>query len=137
MSYSTDLRRAVLGYLEKGGGKTAAARLFGVSRATIYSWVSRGERLEARRPGPARGRGWKLDRGELLRWCAAQPDWTLKEYATALGVSHNAVWHAFRTLRVSRKKNAGLRGTQRGQTKGVSASAGALPPTRRGVGVRG
>lgn len=110
MSYSTDLRRAVLRYLEAGGSKAAAARVFGVSRAAIYSWLRREEPLVAGRPGPSRGQGWKLDRGALERLCAAHRDWTLKEYAAALGVSHNAVWHALRTLRVSRKKNAGLPG---------------------------
>lgn len=137
MSYSTDLRRAVLRYLDQGGRKTAAVRLFGVSRTTIYSWVARGERLEARRPGPVRGRGWKLDRATLVRLCAAHPDWTLKEYATALGVSHNAVWHALRTLRIVQKKNAGLRRAQRGQAQSLSASAGAVPPARRDAGLRG
>ena len=111
MSYSKDLRQAVLRYLERGGSKTAAARVFGVSRATIYSGLRRDAPLVARRPGPSRGQGWKLDRGALERLCAARGDWTLKEYAAALGVSHNAVWHALRTLRISRKKNAGLPGT--------------------------
>ena len=36
MGYSVDLRERVVGYVRSGGGLTEAARLFKVSRTTLY-----------------------------------------------------------------------------------------------------
>ncbi|RKU23952.1 hypothetical protein C6500_00565 [Candidatus Poribacteria bacterium] len=36
-SYSINLRKSVLDFINNGGSKTAAERTFGVSRRTIYS----------------------------------------------------------------------------------------------------
>ena len=46
MSYSLDLRKKVIDYVENGGSITKAAALFKIGRATIYRWLSRKE-LEA------------------------------------------------------------------------------------------
>jgi transposase len=46
MSYSLDLRKKVIDYVDNGGSITKAATLFNIGRATIYRWLSR-EELEA------------------------------------------------------------------------------------------
>ncbi|MBF0154585.1 MAG: helix-turn-helix domain-containing protein, partial [Magnetococcales bacterium] len=41
MSYHTDLRERVIAFIKNGGQKTDAARIFNVSRGTIYNWLQR------------------------------------------------------------------------------------------------
>ena len=45
MSYSIDLRKRVVDYVEKGGRIAQAAGLFQVGRATIYRWLGRTDRI--------------------------------------------------------------------------------------------
>ena len=40
MSYSVDLRKRVVSYVESGGSKSEAARRFEVSRKTVYNWLA-------------------------------------------------------------------------------------------------
>jgi transposase len=51
MSKSYDLRVQAISYVRAGGSKADAARLFGVTRRTIYNWLEMGEdvRQKARR----------------------------------------------------------------------------------------
>ncbi len=41
MSYSLDLRKRVVEWVEKGGSISKAAKIYQVGRATIYRWLSR------------------------------------------------------------------------------------------------
>lgn len=45
MSYSIDLRKRVVDYVENGGRIAQAAGLFKVGRATIYRWPGRTDRI--------------------------------------------------------------------------------------------
>ncbi|MFP4387138.1 MAG: IS630 transposase-related protein, partial [Alphaproteobacteria bacterium] len=45
MSKSYDLRVQALSYIRAGGSKAEAARLFGVTRRTLYNWLERGDEL--------------------------------------------------------------------------------------------
>ena len=45
MSYSIDLRKRVVDYVENGGRIAQAAGLFQVGRATIYRWLGRIDRI--------------------------------------------------------------------------------------------
>ena len=56
MSYSSDLRKRVLNFIEAGGSKVEAAKRFGVARTTIYQWLNAPDPLAYQRPGP-RGLG--------------------------------------------------------------------------------
>ncbi len=38
MIYSLDLREAVISYINNGGSKIEAMRIFNISRATLYRW---------------------------------------------------------------------------------------------------
>jgi transposase len=48
MSYSLDLRKKVIDYVDNGGSITKATTLFNIGRATIYRWLSR-EELEKKK----------------------------------------------------------------------------------------
>ena len=41
MTYSLDLRQRVVSFVEGGGSKSEASRVFGVGRNTVYSWLRR------------------------------------------------------------------------------------------------
>jgi len=45
MSYSINLIKRVVDYVENGGRIAQAARLFQVGRATIYRWLGRKDRI--------------------------------------------------------------------------------------------
>ena len=41
MTYSKDLRKRVVAFVESGGSRAEAARLFEVSRWCVYDWINR------------------------------------------------------------------------------------------------
>lgn len=106
MAYPSIMRERVLRFIEGGGSKIDASRLFGVGRATVFLWVKQGLSGSAGKPGP-KGSS-KLDREKLVRLVDKNPDMMLKELAAELGVSINAVWHSLKVLGYTRKKNGTL-----------------------------
>lgn len=100
MSYSIDFRQRVVAYVNEGGSKVEAARIFGVGRDTIYRWLS----ADDISPCPAKTRNRKLDKLALAKHVEEYPDMILRERAAHFGVRINAVWVALRKLRI-RKKN--------------------------------
>ncbi|WP_442918174.1 IS630 transposase-related protein [Magnetococcus sp. PR-3] len=70
MSYDIELRQRVIDFVESGGKKAEAARIFQVSRATIYNWLSR-DSLE---PTPRVPSEQKLNKAALLEHVKAYPD---------------------------------------------------------------
>lgn len=101
MTYSNDLRVRVVEYVRAGGLKTEAERLFGVTRPTIYRWLSC-PKVTSPRPRATRKR--KLDKSLLTAHVRAHPDALLRERAAHFGVRVNAIWVALRKLNI-RKKN--------------------------------
>jgi len=100
MTYSVDLRERVVTFVEKGGSKSEAARLFGVSRWCVYDWLNR-ETLEPEKQGcPS---PWKLSPEDLKAHVEEFPDAYQHERAVALGVSAYAVWYGLKRLGI--KKN--------------------------------
>ena len=56
MTYSLDLRQRVVSFVEGGGSKSEASRVFRVGRNTVYSWLRRPHGPPHPRLGPERGR---------------------------------------------------------------------------------
>ena len=52
MNYSSDLRKHVLDFLDAGGSKAEASRLYNVSRTCIYNWLGAEDPLKPEKPGP-------------------------------------------------------------------------------------
>jgi transposase len=112
MSKSYDLRVQAVSYVRAGGSKADAARLFGVTRRTIYNWLEMGEDVRQKaRPGPKRNR--KVPAEALKEAVAAQSDARLIELAHQFGVHPSTISKALKRLGYSRKKNVALR---RGKT---------------------
>ena len=100
MSYPIELRKRVVEFVKEGGQQIEAARVFKVSRRTVYTWLQRSDLTPTVR-GP---RKQKLDRDKLKAHVSAFPDALLRERAKHFGVGKSAVWKALQKLRI-RKKN--------------------------------
>ena len=79
MSYSSDLRKRVLGFIEGGGKKTEAACRFPVARSTLYRWLAAEDPLATQKTGPKAMR--VIDEEALRKHVADFPDLTQKERA--------------------------------------------------------
>ena len=104
MSYSSDLRKSVLNFIQAGGSKTEAAKRFGVARTTIYHWLKAPDPFACQKPGPRGPRS--IDYDALKQHIADFPDQTLIERANHFGVSTFCIWHGLKRLGYTRKKNA-------------------------------
>jgi transposase len=110
MRRSNDLRKRVIEFCNKGGTQTAAAERFGVSRKSIYTWLSSKAPYISKAPGPKKAH--KLDWEALRRYAEKNDDAFLKEIAEEFKVGTTAVWYALRKMKISRKKNHTLRRSQ-------------------------
>jgi transposase len=104
MSYSIDLRKRVIDYVNQGGRKSEAARIYKVSRRTVYYWLGRSDLTPTAR-GPC---DRKLKKQELAAHVEAYPDAILRERAVYFGVSKNAIWAALQQLAISKKNSADI-----------------------------
>jgi transposase len=102
MTYSIDLRAKAVAFVQGGGSKSEAARIFGVSRPALYSWLG-AQDLTPRQRGVPRKR--KIDRAALLRDVELSPDSLLKERAARFGVHISSMAYALGQLKIGRKKN--------------------------------
>lgn len=103
MTYSTDLRKRVLDFIENGGKKAEAARRFSLNRSTIYRWLAAEDPLASEKPGPKNMR--VLDETTLKKHVAEFPDLTQNERASHFGVSESTIRYGLRKLGITRKKN--------------------------------
>ncbi len=102
MKYSKYLRGRVFAYLEAGGRKTEASRIFSVHRSTIYVWLNADPEELDKKIKHRRHR--KLDWQALKRNVQEHPDWMLKERAACFNVSKTAICYGLREMKISYKK---------------------------------
>lgn len=105
MTYSLDLRKKALEYLEKGGTEEAAAAIFGVTTRTLSNWKrrKRDQNLapKARCLGPS-----KIDSDRLRQYVKDHPDAYLREIAQEFGSTLQAIFYACKRLKISLKKRS-------------------------------
>ena len=102
MTYSTDLRKRVLAFIEAGGKKTQACRQFSIARSTLYTWLNAEDPFAPEKPGPRGPR--TLDLQALGKHVADFPDETQSERASHFGVSEFCVYYGLKTLGITPKK---------------------------------
>lgn len=108
MSYSVDLRKKVIEYVQKGGRVVNASRLFGVGRRTIHQWL-----LQLATTGHLEKKTYartqfKIDRDTLKTNIDNHPDAYLKEHAETFNVSVSGIWRALQAMKITRKKKSKL-----------------------------
>lgn len=111
--YSTDLRKAVLHALDTGTGRPEVARLFGVSRATVYRWAALRDQTGTISAAARCGRPPKFTaraHQQLRQHVDEHPEQTLAERCAALAqqtgirVSVATMSRTLATLQITRKK---------------------------------
>ena len=117
VSYSVDLRKRVVNFVESGGSKSEAARRFEVSRKTVYNWLA----LDDLTPKPHPEHDRKVDKHLLKRHVQAYPDAMLSERAQLFGVSTSAICYHLKKMKFSRKKNTKASRKKPFQSRKVSA----------------
>jgi putative transposase len=101
MSYSIDYRRRVVEFVEQGGSKLEAARIFNISHATIYNWLGRSG-LEPKARGLC---DRKLKKSDLAAHIKKFPDAFLRERAVHFGVDPSTICVAMKKLKISKKND--------------------------------
>ena len=103
--YSLDLRERVIAFLEEGGKKLEASRLFRVSRPAIDRWLLWKKETGTLKPPPLAPRSWrKIDPVAFQDYVESHPDEKLEDYAQHFQVSPTGVWRALKRLKMTRKK---------------------------------
>lgn len=104
MSYSEDLRKKVIEYIEKGGKKRTASQVFGIGERTIHHWMKQLKEEGHIKKKVYKTRKRKIDLEALKKHVAEKPDAYLKERAQIFGVKPVSIWHALKNLKITRKK---------------------------------
>ena len=102
MAYSPDLRKRILDFVEAGGKKSEASRVFNVARSTIDRWLAAENPYAIRKTGPKKMR--VIDEEALIKHVADFPDLTQKERAAHFNVSEFCIGYGLRKLGITRKK---------------------------------
>lgn len=99
MTYSSDMRKAVLAFIEEGGSQADACRLYKISHMSIHRWL-KADSLE-RKTGYTRRR--KIDADALRAHVRAYPQMYLRERAAHFGVAVNTMHYALKRLGIVKK----------------------------------
>jgi putative transposase len=104
MSYSLDLRKKVIEYVETKNSASEAAQLFSISERTIYNWLKKKKTNGSIEDKPP-FRPWrKLNPEALSKSVEEHPDWTLNEFAHHFNSIPSTICEAFKRLKITRKK---------------------------------
>ena len=107
--YSQDLRERVIAFIEEGGKKLEASRLFKVSRPAIDRWLSWKKDTGTLKTPPLAPRRWrKIDPIALQAYIDSYPDESLENYAQHFQASPTGIWRALKRLKMTRKKDNAL-----------------------------
>lgn len=103
MTYSHDLRKKALDYIENDGSRQLASEIFGVTTRTIQNWIHR-QKLgilpaKIRRSSPS-----KIDNDKLKKYIEEHPDHYLREIAKEFGSTLQAIFYACKRLKITLKK---------------------------------
>lgn len=115
MICSLDMRERVLNYIEKGNRISEASKIFEVSRVSIYKWLKL-KKLKGRPEDDPRKRVFKkLDPEALKAYVAENPNEMLKTYAAHFKVDPMAIFRAFKSLKITQKKDLTLQRKRRSE----------------------
>lgn len=104
MSYSNDLRKKVIEFIEKGHSVADASKVFGITRPTIYKWLKKMKFEGSLSDKPPKRMWKKIDPKLLIALVKKHPDFTLLEYSKHFKTSVMAICRALKKLKITRKK---------------------------------
>lgn len=103
-SYSLDLRKKVMQFIQDGHSKVEACKVFNIGKSTLFSWFRKLKQhgtLEAQKPKTGQR---KIDLEKLTVAVKNHPDKTLKEHAKDFNVSIFGIWKSLKKLGITLKK---------------------------------
>ena len=103
MTYSQDLRKKAVEYVESGKSQIEAAVVFGVTSRTIWNWIQR-KKQGSLKPKSYETSPRKIDNNRLIQYLKQHPDAYLREIAEEFGVDPSAVFYACKRLKLTLKK---------------------------------
>jgi transposase len=103
MTYSLDLRKRVLKYLESGGTQKEASSVFDISPKTVTNWAKRNKE-DKLSPTVRKNRTRKIGNDLLIKYIEKHSDAYLREIAEKFGVTVQAIFYACKRLRITLKK---------------------------------
>jgi transposase len=103
MTYSLDLRKKALKYLDKVGDRKKVAEAFGITLRTLANWI-RKKKENCLAPKPRRCSPSLIDSQKLQSFIQEHPDAYLREIAKEFGATLQAVFYACKRLKISLKK---------------------------------
>jgi len=103
MTYSLDLRKKALKYLDKIGDRKDVAETFGITLRTLANWIRR-KRDNCLAPKQRRCAPSLIDSQQLQSFIQEHPDAYLREIANKFGTTLQAVFYACKRLKISLKK---------------------------------
>lgn len=104
MSYSIDLRERVISFIESGGSKVAASRLFQVSCRTVFMWLQQKKERGSLEIKTRDRKSYKIDEAALIAYVKKNPDHYLKQIAEHFHVTAPAIFFALKRLKITLKK---------------------------------
>ena len=108
MAYSVDLRMsAVKYYLKSEDTIEETAKIFGVGKTTLQSWVKRYKESGNLENKPLNRSFKKVDPEKLREYVRKHPDDTQGEIAVEFGCCNQAISKALKRLGITRKKRRG------------------------------
>jgi transposase len=103
MTYSQDLRKKALEYLEQGNSQKEVGAIFGVSSRTIWNWIQR-KNKGILKPKKYEVSPRKIDNDLLIKYIKNHPDAYLREIAEEFKVDPSAIFYACKRLQITLKK---------------------------------
>jgi transposase len=104
-TYSLDLRERAISYIESGGSRISASKLFCIGERTVRRWIELQKQTNSLKPR-AHGGGYppKINLDELKEYVISSPDKTLAELGKKFSVSATSIWHALKKINYVYKK---------------------------------
>jgi len=103
MTYSLDLRKKALKYIENGGTWSSASQTFGVAVRTLAHWLRR-KKQNNLPPKPRQTGSYEIDEERLKDFIAKNPDAYLREIAEEFKTTIPAIFYACRRSKITLKK---------------------------------
>jgi transposase len=104
MAYDAVFRKRVIEFKEEGHTFGEVYEAFKVDSKRYYSWKKQLEDTGSLESRPAKERGRKINKSELLSLLKEHSDWYLREFAEKFNVCPQAIYKMFVKLGVTRKK---------------------------------
>jgi putative transposase len=105
MTYQLPHRKAAVSYINNGGSKASASKIFKVSRETLYRWLKLEDLTPKDRP---KSYNRKIDKVKLRLHIEEFPDMYLRERGEIFGVKPSSMCVALAKLKIVKKRKSDI-----------------------------